>query len=71
VAHDDQPPPHRPVALHTALDTWDRYPYGIHQCEVCDALYDYWLGCEGCGTPLHAARTLDAPLDELVEVVRP
>jgi hypothetical protein len=57
------------IALHTVLGTWDRYPYGVHYCEVCDALYDYWIGCAGCQRAPHA--TLAAVLGELVEAVRP
>ena len=39
------------IALHTVLGTWTRYEFGIHYCQTCDALYDYWLGCAGCGRP--------------------
>ena len=60
---------HALIALHTALGTWNRYPYGVHYCATCDALYDYWLGCQGCERAPHA--TLAAMLSELVEVVRP
>ncbi len=35
------------IVLHTLLGTWDRYPSGVHYCSGCDALYDWWLGCEG------------------------
>ena len=59
---------HALIALHTALDTWNRYPYGVHYCATCDALYDYWLGCAGCGRAPHA--TLAAVISELVEAVR-
>ena len=60
---------HALIALHTVLGTWTRYPYGVHYCAVCDALYDYWLGCEGCGRAPHAM--LAATLHQLVEAVRP
>jgi hypothetical protein len=30
---------HALIALHTVLGTWDRYPYGVHYCAMCDALY--------------------------------
>ena len=46
-----------------------RYPHAVRYCETCDALYDDWLGCEGCGKPPGVARTRDT-LDEVVEVVR-
>ena len=48
---------HALIALHTALGTWDRYPYGVHYCATCDALYDYWLG---------AGRREQAPADRRV-----
>ena len=38
------------IILHTLLGTWDRYPFGVHYCDVCDALYDWWLGCDGLRT---------------------
>jgi hypothetical protein len=39
------------VALHSLLGTWETYPFGVHYCAVCDVLYDWWLGCAGCGRP--------------------
>ena len=60
---------HALIALHTVLGTWTRCPYGVHYCATCDALYDYWLGCDRCGRAPHA--TLAAVLSELIEVVRP
>jgi hypothetical protein len=59
------------IALHTALGTWHHYPYGVHYCATCDALYDYWLGCEGCGLPPGATAALDAECAQDVEVVQP
>ena len=57
------------IALHTALGTWERYPYGVHYCTTCDTLYEWWLGCDGCRRAPRA--TLAAVLHELVEVARP
>jgi hypothetical protein len=54
------------IALHTLLGTWDRYPYGVHYCATCDRLYDWWLGCAGCGRPACDARLLG----ELVGLLR-
>lgn len=49
------------IILHTLLGTWDRYPFGVHYCDVCDALYDWWLGCVGCGrSPATCAATDEA-----------
>jgi hypothetical protein len=48
------------IALHTALGTWETYPYGVHYCVVCDALYEWWLGCGGCGRPPCDGRLLAA-----------
>jgi hypothetical protein len=28
-------------ALHTALGTWERYPYGVRYCPTCDTTDDY------------------------------
>src|SRR4051812_24606985 len=37
------------IILHTLLGSWHRYPFDVHYCNMCDDLYDWWLGCEGCG----------------------
>jgi hypothetical protein len=64
------PLPHALVALHTLLGTWDRYPDGVHYCEACDRLYDWWLGCAGCGRPPCDGHLLPA-LVELLQGRRP
>jgi len=50
---------HTLIVLHTLLGTWDRYPFGVHYCAACDALYDWWLGCDGCGRPPAACAEFD------------
>jgi hypothetical protein len=48
------------LRLHTTLGTWTRYPFGVHYCEACDMLYDWWLGCAGRGRPPCDGRLLRA-----------
>jgi hypothetical protein len=48
------------IILHILLGTWNRYPFCVHYCDVCDALYDWWLGCDGCGQPPAGATESDA-----------
>jgi hypothetical protein len=37
------------IRLHTLLRTWDRYEFAVHYCAACGDVYDWWLGCGGCG----------------------
>ena len=39
------------IRLHTLFRTWRRYEFEVHYCAPCNADYDYWLGCDGCGLP--------------------
>jgi hypothetical protein len=53
------------IRLHTALGTCTRYPFGVHYCATCDGLYDWWLGCAGCGRPPCDGRLLPALVELL------
>ncbi len=61
---------HALIALHTALGTWTRYPYRVHYCATCDALYDYWLGSMGTGIAVDFRRRWLAMYDAYREACR-